>query len=119
MLGLRFRTHPRHGNLGYWLGRPAWGRGLATEAVALACHLAFEHCFCIRADAFTRVENAASQRVLEKCGFHLDGTLRANVQKDGAWHDEAFYTLLRKEWEAAPRLPVTLEGTLPGGRARA
>jgi RimJ/RimL family protein N-acetyltransferase len=55
--------------LGYWLGVPFWGRGLATEAVrALIDHAFgdFEHETLISG---ARVNNPASRRVLEKCGF--------------------------------------------------
>jgi RimJ/RimL family protein N-acetyltransferase len=55
--------------MGYWLGVPYWGRGLATEAARALIDHAFgdlEHETLI-SDA--RVNNPASRRVLEKCGF--------------------------------------------------
>jgi RimJ/RimL family protein N-acetyltransferase len=55
--------------LGYWLGRSAWGRGLATEAVGAALRWSAEVWGkpCILASVF--VDNPASTRVLVKCGF--------------------------------------------------
>jgi RimJ/RimL family protein N-acetyltransferase len=55
--------------MGYWLGAPYWGRGLATEAVRALIDHAFgdlEHETLISG---ARVNNPASRRVLEKCGF--------------------------------------------------
>ena len=55
--------------LGYWLGVPYWGRGFATEAVRALIDHAFgdlEHETLISG---ARVNNPASRRVLEKCGF--------------------------------------------------
>jgi RimJ/RimL family protein N-acetyltransferase len=55
--------------MGYWLGVPYWGRGLATEAVRALIDHAFgdlEHETLISG---ARVNNSASRRVLEKCGF--------------------------------------------------
>ena len=55
--------------MGYWLGVPYWGRGLATEAVRALIDHAFgelEHETLISG---ARVNNPASRRVLEKCGF--------------------------------------------------
>ena len=55
--------------LGYWLGVAYWGRGFATEAVRALIDHAFgdlEHDTLISG---ARVNNPASRRVLEKCGF--------------------------------------------------
>ena len=55
--------------IGYWLGVPYWGRGFATEAVRALIDHAFgdlEHEALISG---ARVNNPASRRVLEKCGF--------------------------------------------------
>ena len=38
----------------------------------------------------------ASIRVLEKCGFHLEGRLRKSVIKDGRTIDEFLYGLVRE-----------------------
>ena len=51
-----------------------WGRGLMTEAVAAACQFAAAHC----AGVFATVhpDNAASRRLLDKCGFEEEGAVR-------------------------------------------
>jgi RimJ/RimL family protein N-acetyltransferase len=59
--------------LGYWLGVAYWGRGFATEAVRALLDHAFgdlEHETLISG---ARVNNPASRRVLEKCGFQWTG----------------------------------------------
>ena len=55
--------------LGYWLGRPYWGKGYATEAGAALLRRAFVHlgAACVWAEAFE--ENCRSHRVQEKLGF--------------------------------------------------
>jgi len=60
-------------NIGYWLGRPYWGRGYMTEALAgVVRHLfASTPHDAIYCGAF--VENPASLRVQEKVGFVPDG----------------------------------------------
>ncbi len=55
--------------VGYWLGKEFWGKGIATQA--LRKFLEIEKTRPLRAHAATR--NAASQRVLEKCGFKVIG----------------------------------------------
>jgi RimJ/RimL family protein N-acetyltransferase len=51
--------------VGYWLGREHWGRGIATRALAtFVAELAERPLF-----AAVAPHNTASRRVLEKCGF--------------------------------------------------
>ncbi len=58
--------------LGYWVGRPYWSRGYATEAVLALESLAFHHGIS-RLAAETFPHNQASQRVLLKSGFQHEG----------------------------------------------
>ncbi|WP_427451440.1 GNAT family N-acetyltransferase [Litorimonas sp. WD9-15] len=59
--------------LGYWIGRPYWGKGYITEACAvLLAELETQHGpQRVAAGVFT--DNPGSQRVLEKLGFQKDG----------------------------------------------
>lgn len=113
-IGIRYFRHPLQANLGYTLAPAAWGRGLMTEAVAAATALAFEDRHAARVEASVQVGNHASRRVLEKCGFACDGTLRASTQVDGEWRDEWFMTRLRSEWEdeGRPGRPRRIRGQL-------
>ncbi|MCP4580951.1 MAG: GNAT family N-acetyltransferase [candidate division Zixibacteria bacterium] len=83
--------------LGYWLARRKWGRGIAAEAVYLISKFAFNKLKLHRVYACTFKENFASQRVLEKCGFTLEGVLRDAMRKRGRYHDEMLYGLLKSE----------------------
>ena len=51
--------------VGYWLGKPFWGQGLATRALTLF----LEHDQLRPLYAYVAKHNIASRRVLEKCGF--------------------------------------------------
>jgi RimJ/RimL family protein N-acetyltransferase len=66
--------------LGYWLGVAYWGRGFATEAVRALIDHAFgdlEHETLISG---ARVNNPASRRVLEKCGFQWTGVQLSRIR---------------------------------------
>jgi RimJ/RimL family protein N-acetyltransferase len=66
--------------VGYWLGVPYWGRGFATEAVCALIDHAFgdlEHETLISG---ARVNNPASRRVLEKCGFQWTGVRLSRIR---------------------------------------
>jgi RimJ/RimL family protein N-acetyltransferase len=59
--------------IGYWLGALYWGCGYATEAVRAVIDHAFGTLGHDVLQAGARVSNAASRRVLEKCGFQWAG----------------------------------------------
>ena len=60
--------------LGYWLGRPYWGQGYATEAAKKLSAFAFSGLKAARITAGYFHDNPASGRVLEKVGFRPDGS---------------------------------------------
>lgn len=55
--------------VGYWIGRAHWGRGIATRALAAFLHQVTERPI----HAHVASHNVGSIRVLEKCGFHVEG----------------------------------------------
>ena len=81
--------------LGYWFGRPFWGKGIATEAVRQMCATGFGAWDIVRifAEPFSR--NRASCRVLEKNGFQHEGTKRLSVYKRGKLMDSELYALIK------------------------
>jgi RimJ/RimL family protein N-acetyltransferase len=89
--------------LGYWLGEAHWGRGIMTEAVTLAADFAFDTLRANRVEARVYGWAAGSQRVLEKCGFTLEGRLRRRMFKDGEHTDQLVYGLLPADRATLPR----------------
>lgn len=83
--------------VGYWLGTRFWGRGLATEAVAGLVRYMREETDVEQLTATCFGWNPASRRVLEKCGFALEGVRRAVVRKWGRTTDLWIYGLPLKE----------------------
>jgi RimJ/RimL family protein N-acetyltransferase len=76
-LGVTDLTIGPHGAvIGYILCQPAWGRGIATEAVRRLVDLAFERFGVWRVWATCAPQNPASRRVLEKVGMRHEGVLR-------------------------------------------
>ena len=55
--------------LGYWLGKPFWGRGLMTEAVKEAIRFCLQELHMDWITCAHFMENDRSRRVIEKCGF--------------------------------------------------
>ncbi len=55
--------------LGYWLGRPFWGRGFVTEAARVVIDASLQCCPTLTVTASHFEDNPASRRVLAKLGF--------------------------------------------------
>jgi ribosomal-protein-alanine N-acetyltransferase len=89
---------------GYVLAREHWGQGYATETVRAILRYGFNDLGLNRIEALTFVEHAASGRVLEKCGFQLEATLRGYELIKGEFRDLKMYSVLKGEGKA-PGLP--------------
>src|SRR5262249_886885 len=61
--------------VGYWLARPYWGRGIMTAVLQQVCRHAFDEFGLAKITAHVFPHNPASARVLEKCGFQQEGVL--------------------------------------------
>jgi [ribosomal protein S5]-alanine N-acetyltransferase len=85
----------RSADIGYWLGEPFWGRGIATESLRAVTEYAFERFDICRLQAGVFAWNPASARVLEKVGYTLEGRIRLGAIKDGQLVDRLLYGLVR------------------------
>lgn len=63
--------------VGYWIGKPWWGQGFATEAAEAVIRLCFNAEKVARVTCSHFVDNPASQRVITKLGFQLVGPAQA------------------------------------------
>ncbi|HEX6980460.1 MAG TPA: GNAT family N-acetyltransferase [Alphaproteobacteria bacterium] len=73
MIELRPGIDGRPADLGYYVGRPYWGHGYATEAVGRVVALGFEAFNVARFETCVFAGNVASARVLSKIGFKKTG----------------------------------------------
>ena len=89
-------VYRRNAELGYWIAREHWGKGIMTEAVKrMVGHtfVSFPEIHRLFARPFGR--NRASQRVLEKAGFTLEAKLVGTMIKNGLVEDEMIYAVRR------------------------
>src|SRR5262249_30995512 len=77
-VGLHPRTalNPHALEVGYWCRTSCAGKGVTTLAVRTLVALAFDHLACDRLQVTHDEANVPSRRVVEKCGFVYEGTLR-------------------------------------------
>lgn len=88
----------KNAELGYWLGEPFWGQGIVTNAVRQMVDFAFTTYEIVRVFARPFETNFASQRVLEKTGFILEGRFQKVLFKKGEYLDELVYGIRREKW---------------------
>jgi len=81
--------------VGYWVGRPYWGRGIATEGVRALSDHAFRHFDFLRLQASVFSWNPVSARVLEKAGYTREAINRRAMIKEGEVGDRWLYVRLR------------------------
>lgn len=81
--------------LGYWIGEPFWGKGIATKAVELIIKYGFEQLGYRRIYAGTYAFNTGSMKVLEKNGFEKEGVFKKAVMKNGIIWDEHRFGLVK------------------------
>src|SRR5690606_23637650 len=77
--------------VGYWLGRAHWGRGVMTKVLRAVTAEAMRSFRLHHISAIPFAGNAASARVLEKAGYRLEGRLRRSAVKDGSVLDQLLY----------------------------
>jgi ribosomal-protein-alanine N-acetyltransferase len=98
---LRFEFDQRTAEIGYSLARLHWGRGLCSEAARAVIDTAFtRYADLNRIHARADNRNTRSQRVMEKVGMTREGVLRESRVERGEAFDEAWYAILRCEWQA-------------------
>jgi [ribosomal protein S5]-alanine N-acetyltransferase len=81
----------RSAEVGYWIGRAFWGRGIVTDALRATTRYAFDELALARVFAVPFATTTASARVLEKAGYVLEGVMRQSAFKEGKLLDQLLY----------------------------
>jgi [ribosomal protein S5]-alanine N-acetyltransferase len=87
-------VHRISAEVGYWLGRAHWGRGVMSAVLPEFSRWAMGSYGLLRIFATAYAWNPASVRVLEKSGYAFEGRLRKSVLKDGKVTDQMMYALV-------------------------
>lgn len=85
---ISFELHPSY-----------WRKGITTEAVTEVLDYSFEVLDVNRMGAIVFPENVASNSLLKKLGFILEGKLRSYLYQHGESYDALVLSILKSEWE--------------------
>ena len=83
----------------YCIGSNFQCKGFATEATKAIIAYGFERMNLHKVQICTKTINAPSKRVIEKCGFVYEGTLRDYFFMNGEYVGRLYFSILRNEFE--------------------
>jgi RimJ/RimL family protein N-acetyltransferase len=99
VIGLDLVAEHQRAEMGYWVGKPYWGNGYATEAARALLRHAFRDLGLRKVNAHHMTRNPASGAVMRKMGMKFEGRLREHILKWGAFEDLDAYAILAHELE--------------------
>ncbi len=88
----------RRAEVGYAISSRYWNKGIMTETLKRMLRFGFEAMDLNRIEALCKIENAASEKVMQKCGMKYEGTLREQMFVKGAYQDLKLYSILKQEF---------------------
>ncbi len=100
MIGLmKIDYKNKNAEIGYWLGKRYWRKGIIQEAVKLMLDFSFNRLKLVRIYAGVFHPNIPSAKLLEKCGFRYEGRLRKAIFSKNKWLDDLRYGILKEEFK--------------------
>lgn len=94
-------VHPyyKHGDISYFIGEKGlWGKGIATEAIKLACKFGFKELELHKLEAGVYETAVGSWKALEKNGFKQEGIFRDHAMVQDKFVNVLRYGLLKDEF---------------------
>lgn len=90
-------THNNFGEIEYCIGKEFQGKGYATEACRAVIDYGFDRIGFNKVQICVRPANVASNKVIDKCGFTYEGTLRDYFHINGKYEGRKYYSILKEE----------------------
>ncbi|MDA0902399.1 MAG: GNAT family N-acetyltransferase [Proteobacteria bacterium] len=99
-IGLSSLNH-RHDRIeaSYDLAQEYWNKGITSKALKEVIRYGFEELRVNRIEAFAMVDNQASRKVLENCGFVHEGELRQHRKHNGRYVDMGIFSILYQDYQ--------------------
>lgn len=88
-------VHRHSAEIGYWLGKQHWGKGIMARVLTEMTEYFFNTADLVRIYALVFAWNPRSARVLEKAGYEQEGYLHKSVFKNNQFCDQLLYARIR------------------------
>ena len=105
-IGLSIKREHSHAEMGYWIGKPYWNQGYASESTRALLQYAFDTLGLNRIFAHHMTKNPQSGRVMQKIGMTHEGTLPQHVRKGDGFEDLALYGITRNQYDPRNTQPA-------------
>lgn len=83
--------------IGFWLLKDFWGKGLMTEVIPVICKFGFEQMDLHRIEGIVETENISCKKAMKKLGFDHEGTMKECEIKNGKFISLEIYAMLNKD----------------------
>jgi hypothetical protein len=93
-----FQNNNTAANIGFFINRQYWGRGIVTACVATVIKFGFEYMHLERIFTTVETNNVGSWKALEKNGFLREGKLRHSMMLKDGLHDCFMYAVLAEDY---------------------
>ena len=94
-----FFNHNTCAEVGYFIKRAYWNRGINTKVLKAVCRFGVETMGLERIEAFAHVENIGSNRTLQKAGFTKEGRMRKRFMIKDTLGDCNAYSFVKDDLE--------------------
>jgi ribosomal-protein-alanine N-acetyltransferase len=84
--------------VGYALSKDYWNKGIMTEALNAIMEFGFTRMNLNRIEAMCKLNNSASEKVMQKCGMKFEGILTQKLYAKEEFHDLKLYAILKSEF---------------------
>lgn len=89
----------KNAEVGIWLAKDYWDKGLSIEALNLILQFGFEKLRLEKIQARVLHKNVRAQKLLKRIGFKLEGKLRRKTFFNNQWFDDFIFGMLKKEFK--------------------
>ncbi|WP_421133465.1 GNAT family N-acetyltransferase [Alteromonas sp. A079] len=87
--------YERSGEIGYWLAKPYWRKGIMSAAIRQMSEHALSHTHIVRLFASVFSGNHPSMQLLLKSGYKQEAILERSIFKNGHFYDNHIFSLLK------------------------
>lgn len=96
-LSIGIARHHKRAELAYWIGKPYWGQGYATEAARRIVQFGFKELELNRIHAAAMTRNPASYKVMINVGMKYEGTFPQHIMKWEQYEDLVYYGMTQSD----------------------
>lgn len=87
----------KHNNseIGFWIAKEFRRQGIMQNAIKMICYIGFKQLKLVRIWSAVSGKNLVSQKLMDACGFKLEGKLKKSMKIDNKYEDILIYAIVK------------------------